>query len=124
MKRNKLTIGALLFAMNCFGQSDTLTYSVSGKTQFEFNTKTNKMINVIDKENYEDFTFKLTKNCFVYIDLFDNVSNDTLYLYNRLVTVYVRNGEIDTFFVDSKDTRLQFDGDYVEKVIIHCPEVK
>ena len=124
MKKNKLTIGALLLTMNCFGQSDTLTYSVSGKTQFEFNTKTNKMINVIDKENYEDFTFKLTKNCFVYVDLFDNVSGDTLYLYSRLVTVYVRNGEIDTFFVDSRDTRLQFDGDYVKEVIIHCPKAK
>ena len=40
---------------------------------------------MIDKENYEDFTFILTKNCFVYVELFDNVSGDTLYLYGWLI---------------------------------------
>tara|TARA_R100001594_G_scaffold1652_2_gene7130 strand:+ start:453 stop:827 length:375 start_codon:yes stop_codon:yes gene_type:complete len=124
MKKNKLTIGALLLAMNCFGQSDTLTHAVSGKTQFEFKTGTSKIINVIDSKKYEDFTFKLNKNCFLYIDLFDKVNGDTLYLRNRLVTVYIRNGEIDTFFVNSEDITLQFTGNWVEKVVIHAPKLK
>ena len=36
MKKKTITIGALLLAMNCFSQTDTLAYRIVGKEKYEF----------------------------------------------------------------------------------------
>ena len=124
MKKKTITIGALLLAMNCFSQTDTLAYSISGKYKYEFDYYSSEAINIIKPENYQDFKFKLKKNEFLYLDLFDNIERDTLYLLYRDITVYYRDGEVENLYLKSNKNTLWVDGSLVEKVIVHKPELK
>ena len=124
MKKKTITIGALLLAMNCFGQTDTLAYSVSGKNKYEFDYYTSEIKCEIKPKNYQDFKFKLKKNEFLYLDLFDDVRRDTLYLLYRDITVYYRDGEVEKLYFSSDDNTLSIYGDLIKKVIVHKPELK
>ena len=124
MKKKTITIGALLLAMNSFSQTDTLAYSVNGKRMLEFDYYTSEVENIIKPKEYQDFTIKLKKNEFLFLDLFDEVKRDTLYLLYRDITVYYRNGGVAKLYLNSGDETLQVDGTLVKKVIVHKPELK
>ena len=80
MKKKTITIGALLLAMTSFSQTDTLAYSISGKEKFKFDYYSSEVKTVDSPEKYQDFEFRVKKNEFLYLDLFDDVEQDTLYL--------------------------------------------
>ena len=124
MKKRTITIGALLLAMNSFSQTDTLASSVSGKNKYEFDYYTSEVKGIFKPEKYQDFKFKLKKNEFLYLDLFDDIKRDTLYLLYRNVTVYYRDGYVEKLYFSSNDNTLQIDGNFVRKVVVHKPELK
>jgi hypothetical protein len=124
MKKKTITIGALLLAMTSFSQTDTLAYSVNGKRMLEFDYCTSEVENIIKPKEYQDFTIKLKKNEFLFLDLFDDVKRDTLYLLYRDITLYGRNDSIAKLYLNSGDETLQIDGNFVRKVIVHKPELK
>ena len=124
MKKKTITIGALLLAMNSFSQTDTLASSVSGKNKYEFDYYTNEIKDVFKSEKYQDFKFKVRKNEFLYLDLFDDVKRDTLYLLYRNVTVYYRDGYVEKLYFSSDDNTLKVEGNLVKKVVVHKPELK
>ena len=124
MKKNTMAIGALLLTMNCFSQTDTLDYSVSGKCKFEFKHNALELKSLVKLENYEDFKFKLKKDEFLYLDLFDGIAEDALYFMEREITVYFRNGETDSFTANSESNTLEFNGNEVKKIIVHKPKEK
>ena len=110
------------FLINSYAQTDTLAYSVSGKNKYEFDYYSSEIIETTTPENYQDFKFKLNKNEFLYLDLFDGTEPDTLYLMYRDVTVYYRDGEVEKLYFNSKDNTLRVYGDLVKRVIVHKPE--
>ena len=124
MKKKTITIGALLLAMNSFSQTDTLAYSISGKEKFKFNYYTSEVKKVNSPEKYQDFEFKVKKNEFLFLDLFDDLEQDTLYLLYRDVTAYYRDGNVEKLYFNSKDNTLQIDGEFVRKIVVHKPELK
>ena len=124
MKKKTVTIGALLLAMNSFSQTDTLASSVNGKRMLEFNYYTSEVENIIEPKEYQDFTFKLKKNEFIFLDLFDEVKRDTLYLLYRDITLYGRNGKVAKLYLNSGDETLEIDGNFVRKIVVHKPELK
>jgi hypothetical protein len=124
MKKKTITIGALLLAMTSFSQTDTLAYSVSGKNKYEFDYYTSEVKKINNPEKYQDFKFRVKKNEFLYLDLFDDVKQDTLYLLYRDVTVYYRDGYVEKLYFSSDDNTLQIDGNLVRKIIVHKPELK
>ena len=124
MKKKTITIGALLLAMNSFSQTDTLTFSISGKERFEFDYYSSKVKNIFESKKYKDFKFKLRKNEIIYIDLFDDIERDTLYLLYRDVTVYYRDGYVEKLYFSSNDNTITVDGSLVKKIIVHKPELK
>ena len=124
MKKKTITIGALLLAMNSFSQTDTLTFSISGKDKFKFDYQTSKIDKIYREEEYKDFKFKLKKNEFLILDLFDNIKRDTLYLLYRDVTAYYRDGYIDKLYFSSNSYTIEVDGSLVKKVIVHKPKLK
>ena len=124
MKKKTITIGALLLAINCFSQTDTLAYSVSGKGKYEFDYYSSEIKNITIPENYKDFNFKLKKNEFLFLDLSDRVERDTLYLLYRDITLYGRNDSVAKLYLNSGDETLEIDGNFVKKVIVHKPELK
>ena len=124
MKKKTITIGALLLAMNCFSQTDTLANSVSGKEKFEFNYYNSKIRKIVSPKNYQDYKFKLKRNKFLYLDLFDGERQDTLYLMYRNITFYYRDGYIEKLYFNSKDNILYVNGISVRKLIVHKPELK
>ena len=124
MKKRTITIGALLLAMTSFSQTDTLAYSVNGKRMLEFDYYTSEVENIIKPKEYQDFTIKLKKNEFLFLDLFDDVKRDTLYLLYRDITLYGRNDSIAKLYFNSGDETLQIDGNLVRKIVVHKPELK
>ena len=108
--------------VNSYAQTDTLAYSISGKQKFEFDYYTSEVKDVVRPEKYQDFRFKLKKKEFLYLDLFDDVERDTLYLLYRDVTVYYRNGGVAKLYLNSGDETLEIDGNFVKKVIVYKPE--
>ena len=124
MKKRTITIGALLLAMTSFSQTDTLASSVCGKNKYEFDYYTSEVIKVNSPEKYQDFKFRVKKNEFLYLDLFDDVKQDTLYLLYRDVTIYYRDGYIENLYFSSNDNTLKIDGNFVRKIIVHKPELK
>ena len=124
MKKKTITIGALLLAMTSFSQTDTLAYSVSGKNKYEFDYYTSEVKKINNPEKYQDFKFRVKKNEFLYLDLFDDVKQDTLYLLYRDVTVYYRDNYVEKLYFSSDDNTLQIDGNLVRKIIVHKPELK
>ena len=124
MKKKTITIGALLLAMNCFSQTDTLAYRIVGKEKYEFNYYNKELKDITKFENYQDFKFKLRKNDFLFIDLFDFLDDNTLHLSHRNVTVYYRSGEIENLCYKSNKNTLWIDGYLVEKVIVHKPKLR
>tara|TARA_R110000824_G_scaffold17331_3_gene70518 strand:+ start:1892 stop:2266 length:375 start_codon:yes stop_codon:yes gene_type:complete len=124
MKKKTITIGALLLAMTSFSQTDTLASSISGKNKYEFDYYTSKVKDVVKPKEYQDFTIKLKKNEFLYLDLFDNTEPDTLYLMYRDITLYGRNDSVAKLYLNSGDETLEIDGNFVKKVIVHKPELK
>ena len=122
MKKKTTTIGALLLAMTSFGQTDTLAFSVSGKEKYEFDYYSSEVVKTTKPENYQDFKFKLKKDEILYIDLFDYLERDTLYLMYRDITVYYRGGDVKKLYFNSEDNTLKFYGDLVKRVIVHKPE--
>ena len=124
MKKKTITVGALLLVMNSFSQTDTLASSVSGKNKYEFDYYTSEVKDIFKPEKYQDFKFKLKKNEFLYLDLFDDVKRDTLYLLYRNVTVYYRDGYVEKLYFSSDDNTLKVDGNLVKKIIVHKPELK
>ena len=124
MKKKTITIGALLLAMNSFSQTDTLASSVSGKNKYEFDYYTSEIKDVFKPEKYQDFKFKVKKNEFLYLDLFDDVKRDTLYLLYRNVTVYYRDSYVEKLYFSSDDNTLKVDGNFVRKIVVHKPELK
>ena len=124
MKKKTITIGALLLAMNSFSQIDTLAYSINGKNKYEFDYYTSEVKKINNPEKYQDFKFRVKKNEFLYLDLFDDVKQDTLYLLYRDVTVYYRDGYVEKLYFSSDDNTLQIDGNLVRKIIVHKPELK
>ena len=124
MKKKTITIGALLLAMTSFSQTDTLASSVCGKNKYEFDYYTSEVKDIFKPEKYQDFKFKLKKNEFLYLDLFDDVKRDTLYLLYRNVSVYYRDGYVEKLYFSSDDNTLKVDGNLVKKIIVHKPELK
>ena len=124
MKKKTITIGALLLAMNSFSQTDTLAYSISGKEKFEFDYYSDSITNVISPIFYKDFKFKLKKDEILYIDLFDNVDRDTLYLMSRGVSIYYRDSYVEKLYFNSNDNTLTIDSSLIKKVIVHKPKLK
>ena len=124
MKKKTITIGALLLTINSFSQIDTLARSVSGKEKYEFNYYTSELKGTVKSEEYQDFKFKVKKNEFLYLDLFDDVKQDTLYLLYRDVTVYYRDGYVEKLYFSSNSNTLQVDGNFVKKIVVHKPELK
>ena len=124
MKKKTITIGALLLAMNSFSQTDTLAYSVNGKRMLEFDYYTSEVENIIKPKEYQDFTIKLKKNEFLFLDLFDGVNRDTLYLLYRDITLYGRNDSIAKLYLNSGDETLEINGNFVRKIVVHKPELK
>ena len=124
MKKKTITIGALLLVMNSFSQTDTLASSVSGKNKYEFDYYTSEIKDVFKPEKYQDFKFKVRKNEFLYLDLFDDVKRDTLYLLYRNVTIYYRDDYVEKLYFSSDDNTLKVDGNFVRKIIVHKPELK
>ena len=124
MKKKTITIGALLLAMTSFSQTDTLAYSISGKNKYEFDYYTSEVKKINNPEKYQDFKFRVKKNEFLYLDLFDDVKQDTLYLLYRDVTVYYRDNYVEKLYFSSDDNTLQIDGNLVRKIIVHKPELK
>ena len=124
MKKKTTTIGALLLAMTSFGQTDTLAFSVSGKDKFEFDYYSSEVVKTTKPENYQDFKFKLKKDEFLYLDLFDDLESDTLYLMYRDVTIYYRDGYVEKLYFNSSDNTLTIDGNLIKKVIVHKPKLK
>lgn len=110
------------FLINSYAQTDTLAYSVNGKRKLEFNFYTSEIKSITKPKQYQDFKFKLKKNEFLFLDLFDEVKRDTLYLLYRDVTVYYRNGGVAKLYLNSGDETLEIDGNFVKKVIVHKPE--
>ena len=124
MKKKTITIGILLLAMNSFSQTDTLAFSVSGKEKYEFDYYSSEIVKATEPENYKDFKFKLKKDEILYIDLFDSVERDTLYIMYRDVTIYYRDGYVQKLYFNSGDNTLTIDGNLVRKVIVHKPKLK
>ena len=67
---------------------------------------------------------KHKKDEFLYIDLFDYMKSDTLYLLYRNVTVCYRDSYIDKLYFKSNKNTLWIDGSLVKKVTVHKPELK
>ena len=124
MKKKTITIGALLLAMNSFSQTDTLAFSVSGKEKYEFDYYSSEVVKTTKPENYQDFKFKLKKDEILYLDLFDDLERDTLYLMYRDVTVYYRDGYVEKLYFNSSDNTLTINGNLIKKVIVHKPKLK
>tara|TARA_R100000808_G_C2047183_1_gene84214 strand:+ start:187 stop:561 length:375 start_codon:yes stop_codon:yes gene_type:complete len=124
MKKKTITIGALLLAMNSFSQTDTLAQSINGKNKFEFDYYNSEIIKRIQPKEYHDFKIKLKKDEFMFLDLFDEVNRDTLYLLYRDITVYYRDGYVEKVYFNSGDNTLEIDGNVVKKVIVHKPKLK
>ena len=118
------TIGALLLTINSFSQTDTLAQSISGKEKFEFNYYNSKIKKITSPKNYQDYKFKLKKDEFLFLDLFDGESQDTLYLMYRNITVYYRDSYVEKLYFNSNENTLEIDGSLVKKVIVHKPELK
>ena len=110
------------FLISSYAQTDTLAYSISGKQKFEFDYYTSEVKDVVRPEKYQDFQFKLKKNEFLVLDLFDDIERDTLYLLYRDVTVYYRDGYVENLYFSSDDNTITVDGSLVKKVIVHKPE--
>ena len=124
MNKKTVAIGALLLAMNSFAQTDTLMESISGKYRFEFDYKTNKLIETIEYDEYKDLIFKVKKNEVLYLDLFDEVKGNDSYERVRDMDVYYRNGEHEHCWTESEDITLKFNGAEIKKVIIYKPKKK
>ena len=124
MKKKTITIGALLLAMNCFSQTDTTAYTVSGKDKLTFNYYTSEVRDVVRPKEYQDFKFKLKKDECLVLDLFDDIERDTLYLLYRDVTVYYRDRDVEKHYFSSDDNTMYFDGSFIKKIIVHKPELK
>ena len=122
MKKLVLFTILVTFLINSYAQTDTLVYSISGKHKYEFDYYSSEIIKTTKPENYQDFKFKLKKNEFLYLDLFDGTEPDTLYLMYRDVTIYYRDGEVEKLYFNSKDNTLEVDGHFVKKIIVHKPE--
>jgi hypothetical protein len=124
MKKKTITIGALLLAMNSFSQTDTLAYSVSGKELDRWNYYTDKIVERNYTKKYEDFTIKLKKNEFLYLDLFDHLNKDDRYLRYRDVTFYYRDGYVAKEYYNSCRNLIEIKGEFIKKVIVHKQELK
>tara|TARA_R100000656_G_scaffold85303_1_gene62173 strand:+ start:128 stop:502 length:375 start_codon:yes stop_codon:yes gene_type:complete len=124
MKKKTIAIGALLLAMNSFSQTDTLAYSVSGNRKCEFDYYTSKITNSLYTKKYEDFTFRLNKNEFLYLDLFDDLNKDDGYLMYREITFYHRDGYVEKECFKSDDNLVSIKGEFIKKVVVHKQELK
>ena len=124
MRKKTITIGALLLAMNCFSQTDTTVHTITGKDKIKFNYYTSEPEEVLRAVEYYDFKFKLKKDEYFVLDLFDDVGRDILYLLYRDVTVYYRDGEVEKLYFSSDDNTIYFDGSFIKKIIVHKPELK
>ena len=126
MKKRTIAIGALLLAINSFGQTNVQRYSICGKNKHEFDDSKNLMEirKSTTPKNYQDFKFKLKKDEYFVLDLFDDIGRDILYLLYRDVTVYYRDGEVEKLYFSSDDNTIYFDGSFIKKIIVHKPELK
>ena len=124
MKKKTLAIGALLLAMNSFSQTDTLAYSVGGREMDKYDYYTSEIVSGVYTEKYENFTFKLKKNEFLYLDLFDELNEDDRYLRYREITFYYRDGYISKEYYKSNDNGISIKGEFIKKVIVHKQELK
>ena len=124
MKNKTITVGVLLLAINCFSQTDTVIRTVSGKCKYNFDYHTLEITRSTEPKIYKDFKFKLKKNEFLFLDLFDEVKRDTLYLLYRDITVYYRKGGVAKLYLNSGDETLEIDGNFVRKIVVHKPELK
>ena len=130
MKKIKLSIAGLMLCGLSYSQSvDTLAFMVAGKQQIEFDYYSNKVINRIITKDFEDFALEIKENEVIYIDLFDDCTcNEYQDLEKiRIVTVYLTDyhswfygmEKVLTFEYKSNDKTLIFNGEEVEKVVIH-----
>ena len=124
MKKKTITIGALLLAMNCFSQTDTVAYGVCGKEMDKYDYYTNEIVSGIYTEKYEDFTFKLKKNEYFFLDLIDHLNEDTTYLMYRSITFYYRDGYVEKEYFSSNKNYLSIKGEFIKKIVVHKQELK
>ena len=124
MKKKTLAIGALLLAMNSFSQTDTLAYSVGGREMDKYDYYTSEIVSGVYTEKYENFTFKLKKNEFLFLDLIDFINKDTRYLRYRDVTFYYRDGYVAKEYYKSDDNLILIKGEFIKKIVVHKQELK
>ncbi len=130
MKKNQLTIGVLLFAMNCIGQSDALTYSVQsdticemvrGKCNYMFDYNTSKRLVEYDtcRNNHTNSKYYLNEDDFLVLHLYDK--NKVMPWFVRKITVFKRNNAIHYFKTHSGSKVFHFSGKDVKSVLVSKP---
>ena len=134
MKKLKIGVVALMLSGMSYAQSidyinsnkDTLAHGIAGKTHFEFDYYTSKIIKTKKYKIFENITINIKKNELLYIDLYDDCKCNSFQDIEKLrnVTVYLRDGNSYIFEYESGNKTLTFPGNIVEKVKIHKPKVK
>tara|TARA_R110002020_G_scaffold71689_1_gene184966 strand:- start:796 stop:1107 length:312 start_codon:yes stop_codon:yes gene_type:complete len=98
MKKKTIAIGALLLALNSFGQTDTLFYDVNKR---------------------ENLTLEINEDEYAYVELSDK---SIFYVLYRNITAYYRDGSVKEICVKSRRNIIEIEGKCVEKVIVHKPK--
>ena len=123
MKKLLLLISVFIFTFSNAQQQDTISHSIAGKINFEFDYYESKIINKVKTENFEDFEIEINENEFLVLDLYDDCKCAEEWNFNKVrsITGIFRNGSIDIVKYKSGDESLYFDGYELEKVIISKP---
>ena len=99
---------------------ESIGFSANGSIHFD----TSEVKDVFKPKEYQDYELKLKKNEILYIDLYDNVERDTLYLLYRDITIYYRDNDVRKEYYNSDNNTIIINGNFVKKVIVHKPELK
>lgn len=118
--RNVITIACLFFAIHASGNPpDTLCEMIKGKCNYEFDYKTSEIISE-SCESYHIRNEYLLSPCMILcLDLFDKEDNKLFF--RRKITLYFRNGSIESFKTNSKDEEFFFPGSEIKRIQVSRP---
>tara|TARA_R100000458_G_C8216057_1_gene201985 strand:+ start:389 stop:760 length:372 start_codon:yes stop_codon:yes gene_type:complete len=123
MKKITKTIAGLLLAIQLNAQSDTTSLMIRGKCTYQFDYKTNERLEEFDT-CYNSFNNMVSKyylnNSILCLDLFDK--GKTI-LPKREITMYFKDGRVDSFKTNSKDETYFFNGDIIKSIKISKPKL-